>query len=249
MKNLNFKQLLLLFISIGIVATSCKKDEEPEPTPETPANPAAPTTPSINGSDAAHWAVNTFSTQEVPVVGTVEITIGLGVAAYFSEAGGSTLVDAGTVKVDGAELTRYENNSYALVPGTANPTGVDFDNMVSWEITGGNGFDAFTHTDNSVWPTLADITSSTTVSKSGYTMNISGLANADSVLFIIGDASKTLGGNATSCTFTAAELESTGTGASVMIAAAYRYNSTTINGKNMHFGKEAVRTKSITITE
>jgi hypothetical protein len=249
MKTLNYKQLLMLMFSVAFFTVSCEKDAEPEIVPEVPAQPSAPVTPTIGDADAAHWAVKTMTTQEVPTVGTIEIAIGVGVAVYMTETGSSTFVEVGTAKVDGAEMTKYDNNSYALIPGTTNPTGVDFDTQVTWEITGNNGFSAFSNTDNSAWPTVNDITSSTTVSKSGYTMMLSGVANADSVLFILSDINKTVSGNATSCTFTAAEMAALAAGQNVMMAAVYRSNNTTINGKNMYFGKEVIRTKTITVTE
>jgi hypothetical protein len=249
MKAIDSKKFLMLAISFSLVVTACKKESEPEPEPIVPEQAAPPVTPAIGDADAAHWAVKSMTSQEVPFVGTVDVAIGIGVAGYFSATGSSTFVDAGTVKVEGSEMTRYDNNSYALLPGTTNPNGMDFENAVTWEITGANGFNAFSHTDNSIWPDVSDITSSTTISKAGYTMTLSNVSNADSVLFIISGVNKTVAGNATSCTFTAADLAGEATGSSVMMAAVYRSNNTTINGKNMYFGKEVVRTKSVTITE
>lgn len=249
MSAIDFKRVLMLALSIAVVTSACKKDDDPEPEPIIPAQPAPPVTPAIGDADAAHWAVRVMTSQEVPLVGTVDVAIGMGVAVYFSETGSSTLVEVGTAKVEGSEMTKYDNNSYALLPGTTNPNGIDFENEVTWEITGANGFSAFSHTDNSIWPTVTDITSSTTVSKAGYTMTLSGVNNADSVLFILSDVQKTIAGNATSCTFTAAELAASSTGDNIMMAAVYRSNSSVINSKNMYFGKEVVRTKSVTITE
>jgi hypothetical protein len=249
MKVIDFKRIFMLAISIAAISTACKKDSEPEPEPVVPAQPAPPVTPSIGDADAAHWAVKVMTSQEVPFVGTVDVAIGIGVAVYMSETGSSTFVEVGTAKVEGSEMTKYDNNSYALLPGATNPNGIDFENQVTWEITGANGFEAFSNADNSIWPNVSDITSSTTVSKAGYTMTLTGVNNADSVLFILSDVQKTVSGNATSCTFTAAELAATATGENIMMAAVYRSNSSVINGKNMYFGKEVVRTKSVTITE
>lgn len=249
MNTIDFKRILMLALSIALVTSACKKDEEPEPEPVIPAQPAPPVTPAIGDADAAHWAVKVMTTQEMPLIGIIDVALGVGVAAYMSETGSSTFVDVGTAKVEGSEMAKYDNNSYALTPGTTNPSGIDFENEVTWEITGANGFDAFNHTDNSFWPALTDITSSTTVSKAGYTMTLSGVNNADSVLFILSDVYKTVAGNATSCTFTADELVATATGDNIMMAAVYRSNSSVINGKNMYFGKEVVKTKSVTITE
>ena len=97
-------------------------------------------------------------------------------------------------------------------------------------------------------PTLGAISANETVVRSnGYTMSTAQVAGADSVLFLVGHVAKTLAGNATTCSFTADELSELQAGANVVQIAAYKYTNQTFGGKNIYFGKEAVRSVSVTI--
>jgi len=75
---------------------------------------------------------------------------------------------------------------------------------------------SYSFTDNLAFPTIGDITTSGTVStQSGYTLSSYGATSGDSVIFLItgpkATIRATLGPNATSCTFTAAQMASLGT--------------------------------------
>ncbi|HRN43037.1 MAG TPA: hypothetical protein PK649_13345 [Vicingus sp.] len=250
------KKVLLAILFAGSIAFSCSKDEEaPAPVAETPAptptptptgNTTGSTTPNFNGADASLWAVKSLSVTTIPGLPPVTTTIGLGVAAFND--GSSNLVSAGTVMLNSTTLTLNSNNSYTNTIGTTNPTGIDFTSGVSWDVSGANGFNAFTKNVTLPFPTVSEVTSSATITKSsGYTLTVNTVTGADSVMFLIGGVSKTLAGNATSCTFSSSDLSSLNNGTTVVQVAAYTYNSETIGAKTIYFGNETVQSKTATV--
>lgn len=250
--KLPFKFTTLLLLGAALAFTACDKDEDELEIPQeepTPTTESAPTTPTIEGADASLWAIRSASTQSVGGM-TIDINIGLAVAAFSEGANFETLTDVGTVEVDGNMLTKQENNAYTFTPSQTDPTGLDFDNTVNWEITGGNGFQPFNTSMTITFPEVSEITSGTTVSKSaGYTLTVNEVTYSDSVLFMIGDVIKYIPGNAESCTFTSAELSGLSNGASVATVAGFSATPTVSDGKTIYHGRETVQTTSITIED
>ncbi len=240
----NLRNLLLVIFALSLSFTSCKKDEEE--TEEEPAveNPQASAQPNFEGADASLWAVRSITTMEVMGF-PVETTIGLAVAVFFD---GADFIPAGTVQCNSNQLDLNPNNSYAFVPGATDATGIDFTTgAVTWDVSGANGFTQFQENVTAIdFPSVGAVTSSTTVPLSGYTLSTASVTGADSVLFIVGDVMKTLGGNATSCTFSADELSGLAAGAGVAQVAAYTYYSNNIGGKEIYFGNEAVQSQIVT---
>lgn len=247
-----FKFPLLFILVVALAFTACEKEEEEPVIPQndpTPTTQSAPPTPTIEGADASLWAIRSASTQTVGGF-TVDVNIGLAVAAFAEGANFETLVDVGTVEVDGTMLTKQANNAYTFTPSQTDPTGLDFDNNVTWEITGGSGFQQFNTAMNITFPTVSEITSGSTVSKSaGYTLTVNEVTYSDSVLFMIGDVIKYIPGNGESCTFTSAELSGLSNGASVATVAGISATPTLSNGKTIYHGRETVRTISVTIED
>lgn len=248
------KNVLIMFALSTSILFSCSKDEEaatpaptPTPTPTTPTgNPTGNTSPSFIGADASLWAIKSLSVTTIPGMPPVTTTVGLGVAAFNN--GTTTMVDAGTVKLNTTVLTKNANNSYNNTPGTSNPTGIDFSSGVTWDVTGNNGFSAFTEVVTLNFPTVSEITSSTTITKSsGYTLTVNTVSGADSVMFLVGSVTKTLAGNATSCTFSSSELSGLNTGSTVIQVAAYTFTNKDISGKDTYFGNETVQSKTATV--
>lgn len=237
----------LIFLFCSLLFTACIKD------PLAPANnsTAAPATPNAcPTADGALWAVQSISERDNPIGGTFSITIGLGVGVFSSNGtlGSSTnRVNVGTVKLNGTDA-EYIGETYVTQPGINNPNGVDFNNGVTWEISGDNGFGAFTHTPTNAFPTASEITSGTTVTKAdGYTLTCATVTGADAVLFLVGDVEKIVTGNTTSCTFSASELSSLDNGESLVQIVPYTTSSANVGGKNICFGKEMVQQLSVTI--
>ncbi|MCB0763257.1 MAG: hypothetical protein KDB84_01030 [Flavobacteriales bacterium] len=249
----SLKHFVLIALSLGVTLSSCKKDDEETATPSNGggggSTPAAPsTTPNFSDADASLWAVNTFTSQVTPI-GTFDIQVGVGVGAFTTD-GFATMVNVGAVTLNTTPLTAQSNNAYVSTPSQTEPTGIDFGSgSTAWSVAGGSGFAGFDRTITSFnFPTVSAISSAETVVRSnGYTLTTPSVAGADSVLFLVGGVTKTIAGNANSCTFTASELGGLGTGANLVQVAAYRTTNEVIGGKNIYFGKETVRTKSVTI--
>ncbi|MCB0410004.1 MAG: hypothetical protein KDD29_07280, partial [Flavobacteriales bacterium] len=154
----------------------------------------------------------------------------------------------GTVSLNTQALTKNTNNSYAYQPGSSNPTGIDFTSGVAWTADGGNGFSAINKNVTIGFPTVGAVNSSATITKAnGYTLSVNNVSGADSVLFLIGDITKTIAGNPTSCTFSSSELSGLSTGTTVVQVAAYITTSETIGGKKVYYGNESVQSKTATV--
>lgn len=246
----NFRLFTLFGFCMSLMFIACEKDEDIIPeTPESPAAEQAPPAPNFAGADGSMWAVNNISTTEVLGM-VVDTEIGIAVAAFNSDGNFNNLVDVGAVQVDGNTLQKQSNNAYTLLPGLTNPSGISYNNDVVWEVAGGSGFSAFNFTSQIDWPYAADITSGGTVSKSqGYTITCGEVNNADSVLFLIGGVMKTIPGNANSCNFTAGELSGLANGTNIVQVAAYASQPQNFDGKTVYIGKEAVRSKTVTIQD
>ncbi|HQV51171.1 MAG: hypothetical protein IPI00_09055 [Flavobacteriales bacterium] len=244
------RSLFVFALSAGIVLTACKKDDDPEPAaPDGGSTSSTPsTTPNFVDADASLWGVKTWTTTTTPI-GNVTVEIGVGIAV-FSNDDFASFVNVGTVGVNGTDLTAQSNNSYTSTPSQANPLGIDFSNSnTDWTVAGDNGFAGFTRSvPEFAFPAIDAVSSSDVVVRAnGYTLTVQAVASADSMLFLVGSVAKTLVGSATSCDFTADELSGLATGTSLVQVAAYSYINEDQGGKNIYFGKETVRTKTVTI--
>lgn len=244
MKNVFF------FFAISILFVACIKD--PLATTNNNNNNSTPTTPNAcPGADGALWAVKSITTQQTsPGFPSVNITLGTGIG-FFSSNGLSgnpmNRVSIGDVTVNGTKMD-YKGETYIATASTSNPTGISWSNGVTWEVTGDNGFGAFTHTPTNNFPTVSEITSSNTIDKaSGYTLTCNTISGADSVLFLVSGISKTLGPNATSCTFSANELSGLDNGTQIVQIVPYTMSSAVKGGKTICFGKEMVQQLSVTV--
>jgi len=248
--------LILTLLIIGTLSFSCSKDEDsPEPeTTTTPStggggssgNSSGDPQPTFSDADASLWAVKSVSITSIPGVGDIETIIGTGVGVFFDGTGG--MVDVGSVSLNTKSLTKNANSSYAYQPGASDPTGIDFTSGVQWTVDGGNGFSAINKTVTIGFPSVGAVNSSTTITKAdGYTLSVNSVSGADSVLFLIGEVTKTIAGNATSCTFSASELSGLSTGTTVAQVAAYISINETTGGKKIYYGNETVQSKTATV--
>jgi hypothetical protein len=247
--NYKMKNYLLIIsctLLAGMVMTGCKQDnEEPEEEQTTTEPQGANAQPTPEGVDASLWAVKSVSTTDSPI-GPIELEMGIAVAAFLDDQ--LALITAGNVSCNTNALTQNANNSYSHTPDAVNITGIDFSTGVDWEVSGGNGIPAFNHSPDDIqFPDVDPISSSTTVDLTGYTLTTTSVTGADSVLFSIGGVMKTLEGNATMCTFSADELASLSSGASIAQIAAYTFTTQEFSGKDIWFGKEMVQTASVTL--
>lgn len=260
---------LILFTSVvyfTLALNSCKKEgctdptainynmaatkddgscEYPSPTP----TPTAPSyTPSFSGVYGALIAINTITTTTTPL-GDMDTQVGTAVA-LFSEDGGSTFVTAGNIHANSNQLTAQSNNSYVYQITTSNPTGITFSNNVSWTGTGG-AWPSFSATTNQGFSTIGTVTSGNASANASYSLTANQVSNCDSVLFVIAGqgthVTKMLPGNATSHTFTDAEVATIGTGTAIVQIIGLNYDLQNIASKDYYLINETVKSKIISI--
>ena len=273
-----FLKTLVIFSLIGGVAvtsTSCKKkgctsetatnfdpeaqkddgscvEPEPEPEPEQAPEPTNPQ-PQPDSADAVFIALKTVTYAANPLGGSIETPIGLPVAFALN---GDNFDEMGTVKCEGSELDKQDNNSYVFIPSTTDATGVTYSGDIDWEISGGAGLDAHTKSSDGTFPSGLELTTETnaTVStSSSFTLSTTGsISDADSVIFAVHGTSKsvlhTVAGTESSYTFTADEMGSVGAGFGYIQVAAYRVaESEMVGSKKVYYLNETVNTTVVTL--
>ncbi len=238
--------LALMITCLCTLSTGCSKDDDKTGG----SSPSATTIPPIDDADGVMVAIKTvsFVTQSGF---EFETYINTAVAA-FGNFSTEQLVDVGTVDLDANVLNKVDNNAYIFQPSASNPTGLTFGNSFDWNVTGGSGFGAFSHTVNFDFPSIGKITSATgdISSASAYTLSVQSVADADSVIFQIAGSNGdnvlvTKVGNTTSHTFTAADVASVGKGTGIVQVAAYTYDSSVEGGKTIYYVNESVVTEFV----
>lgn len=239
-------QLTLTFLLVaGLTLASCNKKDDDDVDPGGGNNPGTENpTPQLGVGTLV--AVKTLNTTDTPI-GPITTELGLGVAVFSSD-NWSSFQDAGSVQLNGNALTKNANNSYIFMPSATNPMGIELGSTVVWDVAGNGSIPAFSHTVQTTFPSLGAITSSTDVSKSGYTLSVASVSNADSVYFQVGEVLKVLGGNARSCEFSASELSGLSTGQSIIQVAPYKISNAQYGGKTFYFINESTISASANIT-
>jgi hypothetical protein len=253
MKKTPIYFLMMLFV-VTAVMSSCGKDDNDDNnnnnnnTTSTPSNPL----PTFTDSDAVLAAIRVNSTQTVPVVGTINVVIDAASGGFLN---GSNYFDAGAIKVNNFALTKFQNNAYAVTGTSEGALDFSTGDAVNWNVAGAGSIAGFTHTTSNAMvdakafaantPSTIDIDGNVTLSLEGYPLY------ATDILWLVIDKNgnsvkKT--NNASSVTFTAAELSTLTKGANALIeVAAYNYSSETFGGKKVYFVNETATTKSVTL--
>lgn len=251
MNSRTLKTRIRIASSIALVAalttglTSCT-EEEPE-VPEEEETVQENPTPTIEAGSGTLVAVRSSTTQSTPI-GDIDIPLNIAVSVFFDGTDYDSFITGGDVTCEGETLGVNPNNSYTLVPGVDNPSGMDISGDINWTVAGNGSVPAFSHEVGIDFPSVGDITSGTTVTlANGYTLAVQSLSGADSVIFMVGGELVTVPGNPTSHAFTADDLSSLSAGMSVAQVAAYKTELATYGGKDFYFVNETVETVSITL--
>ena len=242
-----FNLLAMLFLAMSLAFTGCNDDDddedEPDPTPT--QNTDTDPTPEFPMADATLVAVDSKTTQDTPL-GTFDIFIGTAVGLFFDA--NQALLDAGTVSINGNNLTKNSNNSYTYLPSLTDPEGLSFTMGTDWEVSGSADFPAFTASPGFDFPSVGAISGGDIVDRSAdYTISISSVSDADSIIYVVSGITKTTAGNVTSCTFSADELAGAPAGQGIIQAAPYAFDDQEFSDKTVYFVKEKVVSKSVTI--
>ncbi len=244
MKRIQKNNVWMLLLFLGLSFTACKEDIIPmEEDPATTA-PAAPN-PTVGDGSGAFWGINAISTVTTPI--TLDTEIGTAVA-FLTNDNFNSFVDAGSISVMDAALTANDNKSYVYLPGITQPLGLQYSSSYEWNVAGAGAVAGFTHTVDFPFPDLGVITSGNEVVKAdGYTLTCQNVAQADSIIYIVGEAIKTVAGDVTSVEFTAEDLKGVTAGPSFVQIAAYTYKPAEINNETYYFGNETVRSEVVEI--
>lgn len=237
------KYLALLFIPMLVVGCS-DDDSDPQSRVENviPDEFTADMLYDYPDSEGLLTASRTTLVQNVLGVSDSKVSSGLALAVFPKATGGIDYMEVGTVMCNDRELSVQDKRVYAFEPSFSNMSGIDFSSgEVSWAVSGSEDMDAFSYT-ASGFP--ADIEFESNVREidlgKNYTLSISGVQNADSLLYIIaadGDfVMKRTGASQTSVTFTAADfspIEESEKG--LVQVTAFKLIPQDINGKKLYF--------------
>jgi hypothetical protein len=246
------KKVLIVAAFVATLATvsSCKKTT----TTPTPPNNAAPTVTAPSDADGAFVLVNTitYNITTAPIIGTIISKIELGTAAAWLGAP-NAFVDAGAIKCQDSLLTKQANNAYVFVPNSL--TGINKSSNTKWDVAGAGSVTGFSFTHSASFPSVDSIENAVDVNTANdFTLSSKGfVSNSDSVIFVVsgpnGSVQKIKPSNTKSCTFTASEMSTVGTGnnSGLLQIAPYRLTSSTLNGKKYYFVKETCVSKFVNL--
>jgi hypothetical protein len=232
----------LLIMALIAFAPACKKKEKTDPdNPMSGAMPM-PSYPTPSDADAILVAVKSSvpSPVQMPGLGMdITVDIGLGIAVFKNNA------KADKVLLNSTELT-FTNGVHTWMPNFSNVTdptsltGINLNGNITWDVTNPTIQKTLTNL-----PGKPTVNSGKTITKSqGFVITNSASSGAQNVLYAIHannkSVMKTLSGNSTSCSFTAAELAELGNTSNAIVQTnAYTITNETIGGKKVYFVRQS----------
>lgn len=193
-------------------------------------------------SEGLLTASQTVLVQSVIGMGDSKTSSGLALAVFPEDPGGLKYIQAGSVMCNERELSVQDRRVYAFEPSFSNVRGIDFSvGEARWDVSGSEQMDAFSHT-LSGFPAEIEFESDVRDIdlSSNYTLSISGVQNADSLIYIVaadGDfVMKRTEASKTSVTFSASDFEPIKNSEKGLVqVTAFNVNPEDINGKRMYF--------------
>ena len=243
------KHNLFLFLLATLFVTtisSCKKDEEDD----LGGTPSDGQVEIPSDAAGAFYAINSTSITDF---GGFTDTAQTGMAMGWFDSYTQTK-NGGAVTSNGDTL--FSTNPFTNTPNVwYTASGVDFyTGNVTWRVQGNtsNNVPAFTHTDNTAWPTVTSLTVPSSVNTSS-ALNISFNASGYDQLIAslrgsAGTVNKVIASGTSSVTFSAAEVQqafgSTASAATVQVMP-IKLTSATYGGKKYYFVKQQAYAKFI----
>jgi hypothetical protein len=251
-----FKLTIVCVFALFVGISACKKDNNTSNNNNNnnnnnPLNQQFGGGPPVPSSAAgALYAINTIADDNLYGDGHSEAGLPMGwfgSAAYTKYAGQVTCNSTSmTDSVMGYPMVWYMLD--ALNSGGY----IDFSgsNNVVWNVAGNSasGITGFTHTDNTAWPTISGFNLATsTYRNANLTINFTSSSTVEGFVFSLFPYAtqsvsvvKTAGANATSVTFTPADLAKAGHSGDAIVVQImpYTYSTSTIGGKTYYFVKQ-----------
>jgi hypothetical protein len=226
--------LVTITIVVLLIIMACKKNSNTNPVPATTNNPSPLFVPD------GQFEVNNFFNDNTLFAGNPNDS---GSKAYTILIGSPNI---GTVSVNSNSLTIQYTLQYILTNVIAPLHG-----KATWQVTGGNGFGAFTYTTSKSIPSFTNLhLSISSITTTGNVIITHPIITADSIKYCIIDANynkaiKTVGNSSTGITFTPAmmALLSTTTNATIQVTGTNTENSVQ-GGKNISFLNSAAYIKT-----
>lgn len=245
---MNFMNYFKIFSIISVFALiSCDLLEDPSTEPE-----KASAQPTFSSNYSVLWATKTISSVSVGGlgdlgvdIGDTQIEIGLAFAGFMD---GGKFVPAGKVTAAGTELKMQSNNTYINEPSVLNPQGMEFSGNVKWVVEGNDKISAVNYSVSKSFPTATGFDAASTLDRStAYTVSLKTVTSADSIIYMINDIVKTVGGSVKFVTFTPEELSKLKKGSGFAQAAPYNYEFKKFGKNDFVLGNQIVYSKLITI--
>ena len=238
-----FPKKLLSYTFLGLLAigtlSSCEKEEDAVVT--TPANHVDPVGTLTDGAVLVTARANVPNPVSVPGFPSIDLTVDVPVAIFYQ---GGKPVPVGGVTID-AKALENNGNVYSLGQSLVSPTGefYTYDSR-SWSVQAGGGVSAFSYVPSRQLPTIATLNTPADVVKGElYTGSVSGVSNADSILYNVGGVTRTVGPQTLSVTFTAEETRDVQGGAQTVIqVAAYNIERRDVGSLPVYHVGEEVKT-------
>lgn len=239
---------LTMLLSVSIFFACSSEDTEPQQTQISNPSPTVP-----DDANAVLAAIKSRSTSPNTVPGMPDMLIDIASANFFSANLGGKRVSVGEVKLNGNELNNA-GDSY-VNPLTTISLAINSGQGNDWEIAGGNGFEAFSHSTTKKTPGAVRLTGIADEIALGGELKLSIESipiYADNILWVVSDGKNiaTKEVKSTSVTFSAADLtgiKATSTG--LIQVAAYNYEFKSISGKKVYFINQTVDTKMPKLTK
>lgn len=244
----------------AMMVASCNKEETPAPNPPnndtTDTNQTTPTfTPTISDINGSMVALQTKTT--VTQSGfNVDTKVETAVAVFYST--GTTITDAGTVSVNGFDLTKQTNNSYLKTPSATSTTlSLNLPTGAKWSVSGNSNVSAISYEHGTTFPEYTgDVpTSITKANGLSFNFNASNVKYADSVYVFIATSNgttfmKAFAANAGSVSISASELSNLPTNSNnsaYLEVIPVTYTVQSFSGKRYAFIKEQACVKNVNI--
>jgi hypothetical protein len=265
LKMKHFKFFFVSVMALSVFMASCDKDKL-DPTKNNnnnnPTNPTGPTppTPMPSGGSISGALISVkmkYTSQPTGSPMPIDVNSEMGLAVFYTSAGGSTKADAGTVSVNSNNLTKGSDNSYTKMAYTGgNPSDLGFSTTSNWNVGGSGSVAAFTYDHASSFPNYSGTVPSSVTKANGVTLTLNSttLSGTDSVYVVIAGGSanvtKAYAYNAGTITISSSDLSALPTvsdNTAVLEICPVRYVTQTIGGKQYVFIKEQAIVKNINI--
>lgn len=199
------KKLLKLAVPAFAIMLGVASCEKVDTTPSTPSNnnpnpntPSAPT-PMTPSPATDFWGIMvalkmeySYNMSQLPM--PVSLDYEMGVANFYSAAGSSSLVDAGSVSLNSNDLEKQTSGSYYVSATTGlTPSTLSLDNGVKWQVAGGNGIPSINYTHAGSFPEYSGTVPTEINRSQDLVIDLgSKVSGADSVYVVVVTSSKTI---------------------------------------------------------